>query len=57
MTIKAAYFTNGTKKVAPTLRFATIENGRCIFTHQMMVEGKREARKVAEAAGYKPWNF
>ncbi len=55
--IKAAYFTNGGKNRPATLRFSTIENGACNFTHQMAVDGKRDARKIAEAAGYRPWNF
>lgn len=57
--IKAASFYAGRKngqKVA-YLTLEVIENGRRHTVDHRIVSGKAEARKVAEASGYRPWNF
>lgn len=57
MTIKAAYFTNAGKTISAKLALTIIEDGRREVVETRNVSGKREARKIAEAAGFQPWNF
>lgn len=53
----AAYFTKGGKNKLDTLDVVRLTNGDREWIETMSVMGKREARKVAESMGAKPWNF
>ena len=53
----AAYFTKGGKNKLDTLDVVCLTNGDREWIETMSVMGKREARKVAESMGAKPWNF
>lgn len=57
MAILAAEFTKGIKGQLDILDIVVIEDGRRTYLKPHEVMGKREARKVAESLGAKPWNF
>jgi hypothetical protein len=57
MTILAADFWPKTARRPATLSLTTITNGRREFIEERPVADKREARKLAVALGYTPWNF
>jgi hypothetical protein len=53
----AAEYTNGTARIAPMLWITKIENGRREYVNGYPVNGKREARKLAQTLNAQPWNF
>lgn len=58
MAILAAEFTKGLKGQLDILDIVVIgDDCRRTYLKPHEVMGKREARKVAEALGAKPWNF
>ena len=52
-----AEFTKGGKNKLDRLDLALMGGGQRIYLESHEVMGKREARKVAESLGAKPWNF
>ena len=52
-----AEYTNGTSKISPMLWIAKLGNGHREYVQGYSVSGKREARKLANELGAKPWNF
>lgn len=53
--LTADYYTGG--KQGPILRISWLEGGQRTHRAEHPVKGKREARKLAESLGAKPWNF
>ena len=55
--IRAAEYTNGSKRRSPCLTLNVIANGQRHAVMNVDVAGKREARAIAQEHGYTPWNF
>lgn len=53
----AAEYTSGNARIAPMLWITKIENGHREYLQGYSVNGKREARKLAQTLNAQPWNF